>query len=223
MEGNARTRAMPTKRISKQLEEKTTVLIICEGQKTEPNYFNKLKEKYHLSNIIIPKNTKPSPSSVVRVAMEKQREYKLDAKNSIIYCVFDRDEHKDIDNALDMIKAKSFNAILSSVCFEIWYLLHFEYTTHIFSSFDEIKNRLVKIPSINNYDKEPGDYTEFLNDKNINSAISNAKKLQEYCKNVLEYGTEIEFLRKICKQNLTFTNVNLIVEKMQELSKKANI
>lgn len=132
MEGNARTRAMPTKRISKQLEEKTTVLIICEGQKTEPNYFNKLKEKYHLSNIIILKNTKPSPSSVVRVAMEKQREYKLDAKNSIIYCVFDRDEHKDIDNALDMIKAKSFNAILSSVCFEIWYLLHFEYTTHIF-------------------------------------------------------------------------------------------
>lgn len=92
-----------------------------------------------------------------------------------------------------------------------------------FSSFDEIKNRLVKIPSINNYDKEPGDYTEFLNDKNINLAISNAKKLQEYCKNVLEYGTEIEFLRKICKQNLTFTNVNLIVEKMQELSKKANI
>ena len=75
MEGNARTRAMPTKRISKQLEEKTTVLIICEGQKTEPNYFNKLKEKYHLSNIIIPKNTKSSPSSVVRVAMEKQREY----------------------------------------------------------------------------------------------------------------------------------------------------
>ncbi|MEE3711888.1 RloB family protein [Campylobacter sp. CLAX-7218-21] len=221
MEGNARTRAMPTKRISKQLEEKTTVLIICEGQKTEPNYFNKLKEKYHLSNIIILKNTKPSPSSVVRVAMEKQREYKLDAKNSIIYCVFDRDEHKDIDNALDMIKAKSFNAILSSVCFEIWYLLHFEYITHIFSSFDEIKNRLVKIPSINNYDKEPGDYTEFLNDKNINSAISNAKKLQEYCKNVLEYGTKIEFLRKICKQNLTFTNVNLIVEKMQELSKKS--
>ena len=155
--------------------------------------------------------------------MEKQREYKLDAKNSIIYCVFDRDEHKDIDNALDMIKAKSFNAILSSVCFEIWYLLHFEYTTHIFSSFDEIKNRLVKIPNINNYDKEPGDYTEFLNDKNINLAISNAKKLQEYCKNVLEYDTEIEFLRKICKQNLTFTNVNLIVEKMQELSKKANI
>lgn len=223
MKGNVRTRAIPTKRTSKQMEEKTTVLIICEGQKTEPNYFNKLKEKYHLSNIEIPKNTKPSPSSVVRVAMEKVREYKLNAKNSIIYCVFDRDEHKDIDKAFDRIQAKNFIPILSSRCFEIWYLLHFKYTTRVFNSYDEIKNELKQELNLSNYDKEPDDYTKFLNDENINSAIKNAKKLQEYCKNVLKYDTEIEFLRKICKQNLTFTNVNLIVEKMQELSKKANI
>ena len=223
MEGNARTRAMPTKRTSKQMEEKTTILIICEGQKTEPNYFNKLKEKYHLSNIIIPRNTKPSPSSVVKVATEKLKEYELNINNSIIYCVFDRDEHKDIDMAFDRIQAKNFIPILSSRCFEIWYLLHFEYTARVFNSYDEIKNELKQKPNLSNYDKEPDDYTKFLNDENINLAIKNAKKLQEHCKDILEYDTQIEFLRKICKQNLTFTNVDLIVEKIRELSKNSNV
>lgn len=217
MKGNLRKREISKTRASKQMEERITILIVCEGQKTEPNYFNKLKEKYNLSNIEILKNTKPSPSSVVKVAEEKAKEYKLDMNNDVVYCVFDRDEHQDINQAFDRIQAKNFRAILSSRCFEIWYLLHFRYTNHIFSSYNEIKNELKRV--LSGYDKEPDDYTIFLSDENIQKATNNAKRLEKAQKEHCSYESEIEFLREICAKNLTFTNIYSILEKMKEIQR----
>jgi hypothetical protein len=43
-----------------------------------------------------------------------------------VFCVIDKDDHKNLDDALEKIAAKGngYNAVLSYPCFEYWLLLH---------------------------------------------------------------------------------------------------
>jgi hypothetical protein len=111
------------------------VLIVCEGKKTEPDYFTAMKDDYKLNttNVDIDGDSDSSPRSVVSYA--KQR-YKEDVKKygkqdcfDKVYCVFDRDEHATYDEAINSIQTATpkgvFFAITSIPCFEFWLLLHF--------------------------------------------------------------------------------------------------
>lgn len=108
-------------------------LIVCEGSKTEPNYFNGLRRTLRCSTIqiTVAKGLRGTdPLSVVREAKERflrEREDPFDA----VFCVFDRDSHATYGSALTQIKdlrrsKKPFYAIYSNPCFEFWVLLHFE-------------------------------------------------------------------------------------------------
>jgi len=117
-------------------ESYAKVLIVCEGEKTEPNYFNELKDHLELNstNIVVTGECGSSPISVVDYAIKL---YGLERDTGDpfdkIFCVFDRDAHGTYQQALDKIagaKPKdTFIAITSVPCFEYWLLLHFEYTT----------------------------------------------------------------------------------------------
>lgn len=93
---------------------------------------------------------------------------------------------------------------VSNPCFEIWYLLHFEYSTHGFSNNSEVINNLKKY--IPKYQKN-GDYYPILTRK-TSDAINNAKKLSKY-----HDGQQHKWISTQCNPE---TDVFKIVELLEE-------
>ena len=116
------------------------ILIVCEGEKTEPNYFNGVRDYYGLNsaNVEICGDSGSDPLSIFRYAKQRYREER-DAGDTFdrVFCVFDKDSHPQYDEALQIITAQTpydtYFAITSVPCFEYWLLLHFIYTTKPYS------------------------------------------------------------------------------------------
>jgi hypothetical protein len=117
------------------------VLIVCEGEKTECNYFEEIRQDARLSATTImtlPSDLGTDSENVVRAAeatfKSKGRAFER------VYAVFDRDDHRGYANAFPMAAAKdgklrnangkpiAFQAIPSVPCFELWLLIHFAQT-----------------------------------------------------------------------------------------------
>jgi hypothetical protein len=104
------------------------VLIVCEGEKTETNYFRELCDIQKLStaNIVVMQGEGNDPVSVVKTAKSRQdRERKQGEKYDRVYCVFDRDEHANYREGCQKAEKENFVCALSNPCFEYWLLLHF--------------------------------------------------------------------------------------------------
>lgn len=113
------------------------ILIVCEGAKTEVNYFEEVRQEARLPSVhprVIHSPLGTEPQQVVQGAKEKfleSREYDQ------VYAVFDRDQHRTYANAISMAQALDrkmkndekklvcFKSIVSVPCFELWLLLHF--------------------------------------------------------------------------------------------------
>jgi hypothetical protein len=114
------------------------VLIVCEGGKTEPNYFNRLKIVNRLSNANIKVTSAPGtdPMTIVRFVEEELGRDNYDRA----YCVFDRNGHANFDQAVQTASHSRFAkdnrlfVVPSIPCFEIWILLHFAYSTAPYNS-----------------------------------------------------------------------------------------
>src|SRR3990167_1143117 len=167
-----------------------TILIVCEGEKTECNYFRDLCKFHRLNtaNVIVVNGKGSAPISVVDHAIEiAQKTADIDH----VMCVFDRDEHATFNQAIDKIQqhkprrnAKSkpqYHVFTSTPCFELWLLLHFIYSAKpVFknnkkSAADNlISNLRDHWPE---YAKNRMDLFFALNEK-LESAFKNAKKLE---------------------------------------------
>jgi len=112
------------------------VLIVCEGSKTEPLYFEELKDHYELdtANIKISGKCGSDPMSVLTHGEELYQQEIDDCNEPFdrVYCVFDKDTHHSYNQALNRIKhlkpLDTFFATNSVPCFEVWLLLHFRYS-----------------------------------------------------------------------------------------------
>lgn len=122
------------------------LLIVCEGEKTEPQYLREIQQFYRLTTAhvqVLPGRFGTSPRQVLDYALTVFR--KGDRERGIragefdrIVAVFDRDEHASYHEALDRAEAQNgrlkndggepvpIDAIVSVPCFELWLLLHFE-------------------------------------------------------------------------------------------------
>ena len=106
------------------------MLIVCEGERTEPLYFRELADHYRLAtaNIVVV-GSGSDPHTVVREAKELQkRERRQGEQYDEVYCVFDRDEHPAFDNASKDATDSGLKLARSWPCFELWLLLHFVYS-----------------------------------------------------------------------------------------------
>lgn len=106
-----------------------TFLIVCEGEKTEPNYF--LSFRLTSSQV---KDEIFGPGDNTVSLVEKTIKYKEDAakygiKFDQIWCVFDKDDNPDanFEKAIALAKKHEINVAYSNECFELWYLLHFNF------------------------------------------------------------------------------------------------
>lgn len=102
---------------------KPRFLIVCGAAKTEVNYFKGFR---------VPKKVIPAPGdpcTLVRKALKLVDRDEYDQ----VWCVFDRDPHvdsitpEDFNNAFKNAKTNGFNIAYSNECFELWYILHFEF------------------------------------------------------------------------------------------------
>ena len=165
------------------------VLIVCEGEKTEPNYFRALIDDFQLNtaNIVIADNSEgSSPINIVNSALE---EYRKGKEYDRIYCVFDKDRHTTYNIALDKIRRAKLGkghriiATTSVPCFEFWLLLHFTYTTRQFDTHPGSICANV-ISDIKTYlpDYEKGDVNIYKATKDsLETAITNCKRVDRHC------------------------------------------
>ncbi len=173
---NTRLRDRKTRR-----KENEVILIVCEGEKTEKNYLNQLKDFFRLSNVSINiiSSKKPDPSQIVEFTKEKNKDDSYDK----VYCVFDKDTHSNFNEAKQKCEKYNFEAIISNPCFEFWILLHFEYTTKSFGT-NSPCSKLID----NDLKKYIKDYTKNYNfaniiKQNLDIAIANAQKVNKEAEN----------------------------------------
>lgn len=118
-----------------QYNSKDRILVVCEGEITEPNYFQGLANFYKLNNVkIVGKGA--TPMAVVNEAscLNSTEKKEYGDKYDQVYCVFDRDEHHDYNQAKIKAEKMGFITIYSWPCFEFWILLHFKYTRKPYTS-----------------------------------------------------------------------------------------
>jgi len=131
--------------------QKQYYLIVCEGEKTEPLYFEAFKNdlpKGVLENTSVEiegegRNTLDLIAEVLKI--RERREKELSRKYDHVWAVFDRDSFPPQNFNSAIFKALAANPIIkcawSNEAFELWYLLHFEFYQHA-ASRDDYKGRL---------------------------------------------------------------------------------
>ncbi|MGK7346067.1 MAG: RloB family protein [Candidatus Nitrospinota bacterium M3_3B_026] len=162
------------------------VLIVCEGEKTEPNYFKGLKDYYRLNSAnveICGEECGSDPVSIIEHAKELYDKEGAGDPFDRVYCVFDKDNHTNYAQAVDAINRvapkNTFFAITSVPCFEYWLILHFIYTTKSYSAMSgksacfQLTSALKKY--LPDYDKGQRDVFSSLEDK-LETAKANAVK-----------------------------------------------
>ncbi|MDX2247104.1 MAG: RloB family protein [Bacteroidia bacterium] len=121
-------------------------LIVCEGEATEPHYFDALKQDlpkgvltaYQIDIAGTGRNTQ----SLLEEALRLKNEYRKNYNRLVdrLWVVFDRDsfDPSDFNNAILRCKNNKpeIGCAWSNEAFELWYLLHFQYYENAMSRMD---------------------------------------------------------------------------------------
>jgi hypothetical protein len=130
-----RTRTDALRRRTPRLEPRARVLIVCEGEATEPGYFRSLLQELRARSVSVEIKEKSGvPKTLVERAVELKKNAERDAKREEdaglrydeVWCVFDRDHHPNLPAAFQQAHANGLHVAFSNPCFELWILLHFQ-------------------------------------------------------------------------------------------------
>ena len=198
------------------------ILIVVEGQETEYNYLNSLKDdlKLKTTEIKVLRAGGGSPLDVVekanRLIIEQDKLYKKQGqpKYDEVICVFDQDNQiKKYDKALIEAEKNNILAITSIPCFELWFLLHCCNTSSPFANCKEVCKKLESefkklsfLKSKECYEKNNSDWYKILKPQ-LQNAIDNAEKLEKYQENNnenLNPSTKVHFLVKMLQNQKDF-------------------
>lgn len=120
------------KKQSQRRETKTircSILIVCEGTKTEPNYFEAFAEKRQ--GVIVYDIEVKGLGSGTKDVVEKAIYLKGKNDYDRVWAVFDKDEFpaKDFNEAISLGQKNGIEVAWSNEAFELWYLYHFQNVT----------------------------------------------------------------------------------------------
>ena len=101
------------------------ILIVCEGEKTEPQYF----EGYGLTNVTVIWTGRNTNSLVEYAIHIKSQAKKAKEPYDKVWCVFDRDSFpaENFNNAFFLAEQQDIKIAYTNEAFELWYLLHFNF------------------------------------------------------------------------------------------------
>jgi hypothetical protein len=106
-----------------------SILVVCEGTKTEPNYFEafaEIKQGVVVYDIEV-KGLGRGTIDVVEKAIRLKNKNNYDR----VWAVFDKDDFpaKDFNKAIEMAQNNGVEVAWSNEAFELWYLCHFQNVT----------------------------------------------------------------------------------------------
>ncbi len=195
-------------------------LIVCEGEKTEPNYFYGIKKKIEIRykdkveiknkiNLDI-EGTGRNTEDLVEYAIEMRSLSEIPYGHT--WVIFDKDDFtaEQFNSAIFNANRNNINVGWSNNAIELWFLLHFEYLNSAIHryQYNGKLDRYFKEKNINNakYEKNLINIFEILCQYgDIQQAIERSKKLQAYFK---EQHINIPALMDPC------TTINELVEEL---------
>jgi hypothetical protein len=122
-----RERTKEKKRSNETKEVNVFFLIVCEGEKTEPNYFKSFKKnvKSVVYNLDIKGEGSNTKDLVRRTINARDRSSQ---KYDRAWVVFDKDSFPDanFNDAILLAENNDIKAGWTNEAFELWYLLHFQ-------------------------------------------------------------------------------------------------
>ncbi|MFM8299213.1 MAG: RloB family protein [Microcystis aeruginosa] len=170
------------RRQTKTRETRKRFLIICEGEKTEVNYFKAFTVPKKIEVRV--KGEGKNSLSLVEKAIKIIDNVNKDDSFDQIWCVFDKDNcsKEQFNQAEGLAKEQNIKIAYSNEAFEIWFILHFQYLD-IATSRSEyltiLTNQMQKYGLLNKkekYKKNREDMYEKLKPYQT-TAITNAAKL----------------------------------------------
>ena len=200
-------------RLKSKRQAPANYLIVCEGKKTEPNYFNgikrKINEKYgNKVDVLIP-NIDVKGTGMNTTSLVKYTQKTVNHANKVygqVWVVFDKDDYNDeqFNSAIDNC---NYNVAWSNPNFELWLLAHFKKVSRYVSK-DDVLQELSKEFQKN----ELGDYAK--NDIDIFDKVASEGKLHTAIKNC-EYMEELNKDGQASQRN-PMTRVYKIVDGLKE-------
>ncbi len=161
--------------------ERERILIVCEGSKTEPNYFKSIQSTLppQVVEICIEGEGANTQSLVDRAKKHRDSKKETDSPYDEVWVVFDKDsfEASMFDNAIHSAKSAQMKTAWSNEAFELWYILHFE-DRQTGMSRTEYKDCLTKYLGSSYLKNDPNMYSKLTEKGDESKAMQRAKSLQ---------------------------------------------
>lgn len=192
--------------------QKPLILIIAEGRNvTESQYFKSFQDQHANYNIkvLIPGHI-TDPVGMKKTILRYWDNYEMDAEmGDAAFIVLDLDCNDEKGKLIRRLARENGNAqfVVSNPCFEVWFLLHFKYSTHSYLSSPEVVRDLRSY--IPGYEKN-SDVAPILKG-NLEEAMKNAEMLKNHYS---QFGSE--WPSNECNPR---TDVPVIIKTMYGLSK----
>lgn len=150
------------------------ILIVCEGEKTEPMYFRQFKVTSADVKVM---GTGYNTLSLVQEALRlRDQAEQKEAPYDQVWSVFDRDSFPahQVDNAWHKALENGIHTAFSNEAFELWYILHFHFVDSACSrtEYQSMLSQRLKRPYHKN---DPSIYRDLRPRQKM--AIANAEKL----------------------------------------------
>jgi hypothetical protein len=118
--------------------------------------------------------------------------------------------NKQLKTAVKKASVYGISVAMSNPCFELWFLMHYEFTTRPMQNYDDVKKRLLQY--MPGYEKST-DVFDSLNGK-LCDAINNCKRLKQYHSN--------SGVRNLIDVSVApYTNIWEIIEEIQSTNIRA--
>jgi hypothetical protein len=147
-------------------------LIVCEGERTEPNYFQSLvRNRYSevREEKIVGEGRATCAlvkrAAIIREELERSRQLPFDR----VWVVFDKDDFNDFNEAIQLAKDYGIECAWSNEAFELWYFLHFQYLDAAISRHDYITKLQDEIRKHSGYESYEYRKNDALTYKLLNS------------------------------------------------------
>lgn len=113
-------------------QRRREVYVYTEGEVSEPEYVDQLKRRQHAFTVKV-SNEHGGPDRIVPLAIKFKQDSDRDAEREglppserpVVWCVFDRDQHPDVDALIARAEVTGVRVSFSHPCFELWVLLHY--------------------------------------------------------------------------------------------------
>ena len=146
-----RPEGRPLRRPVGRLTPKRTLLVFCEGARTEPEYLRALKRESAVRNVasvdirISDEAAGLAPLTLVRKAVAARvRASEENGELDEVWCLFDVEwpkNHPHLDQALALARGNDVRVAVSNPCFELWLALHFADQTAFLDNAEAIRLR----------------------------------------------------------------------------------